>query len=386
MSVAAPGVPAATGRGTRALHPAARFAVVALALVVLVNVALALLDSTTRGADEAAPRSSSFSTGSTGVAAWGELLRRNDRPTRALRGGLTDESLASGSTLVVLDPDGVDADEARHVRAFVEGGGRLVAGGSSVGSLLRELLDDPPRWSPAGVGRAVPEGEAPEVNGIAGVVTADEGSWGEIGETEAILGRGQRTLATVAAVGDGRVVMLADASPLQNRLLDRADNAAFALGVVGASGPVQFAEGQHGYGEATGLGAIPTRWKWALAGLAVAGLGGAVAAGRRLGPPEDAARSLPPPRRVYVDALGEALARSRRPAVALAPLQAAVRARLASRAGLGADATEAQLRAAAARFGWSAAETDALFEPPRSDDDVLAAGSALARVTGGGEE
>ena len=108
--------------GWRGLHPGARFAVVAVALLLVVNVALQLLDSTTRGADETAPRSSSFSTGSTGVAGWAELLRRNDRSTSAVRGSLTHESLISDSTLVVLDPDGVSDGEARDVRAFVESG------------------------------------------------------------------------------------------------------------------------------------------------------------------------------------------------------------------------------------------------------------------------
>ncbi|MGH8985550.1 MAG: hypothetical protein ACRDY6_16955, partial [Acidimicrobiia bacterium] len=85
---------------------------------------------------------------------------------------------------------------------------------------------------------------------------------------------------------------------------------------------------------------------------------------------------------VYVDAVAEALSRTRRPAAALAPLQAAARARLASRAGLGPDASEEQLRAAAARLGWTRGEVDALFAPVRGDDDVLAAGRALVRATG----
>lgn len=370
-------------RGWRDLHPGVRVVLVALALLIAVNLALQLLASTTRGADETAPRSSSFSTGETGVAGWAELLQRNDRSTSALRGRVTADSVEPDHALVVLDPGGLEATEARAVRRFVERGGRLVAGGSSVEGLLRTLFDEPPEWSAAGVPRAEPDGDAPEVAGIAEVATAGAGSWRTVGETRAILSGGGRVLASAADLGAGRVVMLADPSPLQNRLLDRSDNAAFALRITGTTGAVQFAEGPHGYGDATGLGAIPTRWKWALAGLAVAALVGAVAAGRRLGPPEDEARPLPPPRRVYVDAVAQALARTRRPAGALAPLQAATRARLARRAGLGPDAGEPELRAAATRLGWTTAETDALFAPVRDDEDVLAAGRALARVTGG---
>ncbi|MGH9030956.1 MAG: DUF4350 domain-containing protein, partial [Acidimicrobiia bacterium] len=304
-------------RGWRNLHPAARFGIVAVALLILVNVALRLLDSSTRGADETAPRSSSFSTGSTGVAGWAELLRRNDHATSAVRGGLTHESLSPDAALVVLDPDAVSDAEARDVRTFVESGGRLVAGGGSVGGLLRALFDEPPEWSPEGIPRAQSDGNAPEVAGIGELVTVGEGVWRDAGETEAVVSGRAGTLVTVADLGAGRVVMVADPSPLQNRLLDRADNAAFALQITGEAGTVRFAEGQHGYGDATGLGAIPSRWKWALAGLAVAMLVGAVAVGRRLGPAEEDARALPPPRRVYVDAVAEALARTRQPAASL---------------------------------------------------------------------
>jgi hypothetical protein len=77
------------------------------------------------------------------------------------------------------------------------------------------------------------------------------------------------------------------------------------------------------------------------------------------------------------------LARTNQPAHALGPLQAAARARLAQRAGLPPTAPEEQLRAAAARLGWSATEVDALFAPARTPGDVVAAGSALAHANEG---
>jgi hypothetical protein len=43
-------------------------------------------------------------------------------------------------------------------------------------------------------------------------------------------------------------------------------------------------------------------------------------------------------------------------------------------------ASEQQLRAAAARLGWSTPETDALFAPPGTAVEVVAAGGALARA------
>ena len=375
-----------TGTGAwRRLHPALRAVIVLVVLAVVVNVALSLLDSSTRGADETAPQSSSLSTGRDGLAAYAELLRRNNRDTDEQRGDVTDTGLSPADTLVVLDPVGFDRDEERAVRRFVERGGRLVAGGAGAAGLLAVVLTDPPAWSPAGVRNAEPVSGAAEVAGLDSVRTAGEGSWSTLGETTPVLGDGTRTLATVGDVGRGRVVALADPSPVQNRLLGTADNAGFGVAAAGDGRTVVFAEGAHGYGEASGLGAIPGRWQAALVGLTLAALLGVVAAGRRLGPPEDAARPLPPPRREYVDAVAVSLARTKQPAEALGPLQAAARARLARRAGLPPTASEAQLRAAAARLGWSAGETDALFAPVRSAHEVVAAGGALARANQGEE-
>jgi len=370
-------------RSWRRLHPAVRVVIVIVVFAVVVNVALSLLDASTRGADQTAPRSSSLSTGRDGLAAYAELLRRNDHDTEARRGVVTNPALATADTLVVLDPVGFDHDEEGVARRFVAGGGRLLAGGVGATGLLAAVLAEPPAWSPAGVRNAAPVGGAREVAGLRSVRTAGEGSWSKPGGTTPILGDGSRVLASVATVGRGRVVALADPSPLQNRLLGSADNAGFGLAAAGDGRTVVFAEGAHGYGEASGLGAIPGRWQAALVGLTLAALLGVVAAGRRLGPPEEAARPLPPPRREYVDAVAVSLARTNQPALALGPLQGAARARVAQRAGLPPAASDAQLQAAAARLGWSADEIDALFAPARTPGDVVAAGRALAHANGG---
>jgi hypothetical protein len=370
----------------RRLHPALRVAIVLVALVVIVNVALSLLDSSTRGADETAPRSSSLSTGRDGMAAYAELLHQNNHATEGLRGSLTDHHLFTDATLVVLDPIGLDRDQEQAVRRFVERGGRLVAGGAGATPLLATLLGDPPALSADGAPSAEPVRAAPEVAGLHSVRSAGDGSWSEPGSTLPVLAQGMRVLATVADVGRGRIVALADPSPLQNRLLGAADNAGFGLAAAGEGRTVLFAEGLHGYGRERGLGAIPGRWQAALIGLALAALLGVVAAGRRLGPAEDAERDLPPPRRAYVDAVAASLARTRRPVEALAPLQAAARARVSRHAGLPPAASEPELRAAATRLGWSVADIDALFAPARTDDEVVAAGNALVRANEGGAE
>lgn len=122
-----------------------------------------------------------------------------------------------------------------------------------------------------------------------------------------VAGAGTRPTVLVGAVGEGRVVALADAGPLQNVSLGQADNAAFALAAAGdRDRPVVFVESVHGYG-ASGLDAVPAAWKWAAAGLVVALLAGLWAAGTRFGPAEPGARALRPPRRDHVEAVAAGL-------------------------------------------------------------------------------
>ncbi len=71
-----------------------------------------------------------------------------------------------------------------------------------------------------------------------------------------------------------------------------------------------FAESVHGFGAGTGLVALPSRWKWTLAGLLLAALIYVASRFRRLGPPEPRPATALPPRREHVEALALALSRS----------------------------------------------------------------------------
>jgi hypothetical protein len=346
-----------------------RAGIAAVAVVVLINVGLGLLDSATRGADRSGERSSSFSTAASGTAAYAELLERFGHDTTRARGAISLEKLDPRSTVIVLDA-GVPSDsERRALGLFVDVGGRLVAGGEDAVEWASVSSDDI-TWEPRG-----PKATRARVSGDTYVVRSDG------------LGRFETDEGSLLAeqLGGGNGIMLvADTSPLQNRRLDEAGNAAFGIALAGDEGrAVVFIEGPHGFGSESGLDAIPGRWKVALVGGALAALLTLIASSRRLGPAEETVRRLAPPRRAYVDALGAALARTRRPAEAVAPLQAQARNELARRAGLPADASPEALRAEAFRAGWSAAEIDALFAPAADDESILAAGRALARAERG---
>ena len=348
---------------------------------VVVNVVVALVSRYTR--NPGGPTSSSYATAPEGLAAYFDLLARSGHPVTRIRDDLAKARLDAKSTVVVLDPSDVDVTAGATLERFVEQGGRLLAGGAA-GTHSLGIFEDAPVWQAGGPRRSAVLAPAAEVAGVSSVVSAGKGSWESAGEALPVLGGGGRVLAVVATIGRGRVALLADASPLQNRLLGRADDAAFGLALAGAhTRPVAFVESVHGYGRASGLRAIPNSWRWALGGLVLAALVLVWARGRRLGPPERSERDLPPPRRAYVDSVAALLARSKRPQQAVAPVQAAVRERIREAARLPDDADEASVRAAGSGLGLGDDELGAALGTPRAPAEVLAAGRALARLERG---
>ena len=364
----------------RGLPPWARWVTGIGIVVIVLNVGLTLLQNVYAG-PEGKP-SSAYATAPTGIAAFAELLAGHGYPVLPLRGSL-EESLPDDGTLLVLEPETMTSDDTASLKRWVENGGRLVIGGSAP-LWLDRLFPDGPRWSPAGVLEGVPLAPVPETAGIAAIGGEGFGSWEDSAGALPIVGlqsESARTLVAVATPGTGRAVLLADPSVLHNRFLARADNAAFGLNLAGEPGtPVYFAEGVHGYGNETGLGAIPVRWKIALGGLALAAIVWMVAVGRRLGPPQPEGRDLPPPRRAYLEALTTTLARTKRRDEVVAPVRAAARSQIARRVGLESDAAPAALEGAARALGLTDEEIAAVMR----DGDPLAAGRALAKLGGRG--
>ncbi|MDP8975390.1 MAG: DUF4350 domain-containing protein [Actinomycetota bacterium] len=376
----------------QALGAGWRAALVVVALVVGVNVLLAGVRQVTGGAAPGGKPSSSYATARDGAAAYAELLVRRGHPVERLRSALDRAPLRAGSTLVVLDPRPLEEAESAALERFVRSGGRLVLAGRETAPVLQRLLPEGPVWSPSGMDRARPLVPSPEVSRVASVRASGEGSWNSVGSALPVLaGRPSDTgpspddseplLAAVAAVGEGRVVLVADAGLFQNRLLAEEDNAEFAVAAVGARGrPVDFAEATHGYRESEGLAAVPSRWRWAIGGLVVAALVWMWSRARRFGPAEEAARPLPPPRRAYVDAVAASVARAKQPDAGVEPLRTAAFGRLARRAGLSPDAGATELVDAARRLGGDPVDVARLLGPITDDDDLVGAGRAAAWV------
>lgn len=356
--------------------PGARILAGVIALFVALNIVSLVVSSISP--EPSGKDGSAYATQPRGAAAYAELLLRGGHPIGYERDPLQDARLDPAGTVIVLDADLEDEERAALAR-FVRDGGRLVAAGEDAGA---GLVPRAPRWSEEGAVIARPGVPVPETSGVRRVRSAGTGSFASLRGALPVLG-GKRATLAVARAGRGRALLLADSSPLQNRLLGEADNAALGLGLAGAAGRrVTFVESVHGFGRETGLAALPARWQAGLAIAILAALLLLLSRARRLGPPESGGEEPTPARREHVDALALALQRAREPEVALAPVRAAARAQVARAAGLGPGATDRdeEIRAAALKLGFEDDEVAAMAGAEQGiSDDVPALGRALAR-------
>ncbi len=247
---------------------------IAIAVVVAGLVAANLfaqgLDRAVGGSEPGGATGSSYGTAADGLAAFASLLSHYGHDVGQQRGSLVDDPPPQDATAFVLEPKVLTSNDGEALRQFVTAGGRLVIGGFAP-FYLHDLADAPPAWSPDGNSTwTVADGSLGQARDIE---AAGTGSWSAPNGTTPLVGTTGRSLVAHATVGRGEIFYLADASPLENAYLGSGDNAAFALALAGTAGrSVVFPEGVHGYGTSRGLGAIPERWKFALALLGVAAL------------------------------------------------------------------------------------------------------------------
>jgi hypothetical protein len=352
--------------------------------LIVVNLVAQGIDRAVGGDQPGGATGSSYATAPDGLAAFSTLLTHYGYEIQQRRGALSDHPLPANATVFVLDPLAVTNTDAVTLLQFVENGGRLVIGGGAP-FYLRDFRDRPPTWQRDGLASWTFIG--PRFANVRDIEAAGIGAWSSPGSGSTIVGTDDRALLTHEQVGNGEMFFLADASPLENAFLGTGDNAAFGLALAGdPSRPVIFPEGTHGYGASRGLAALPNRWKVALILVAVAALAFVWSRARRFGPPDRAARDLPPARAEYVEALSITLERTHDQAGALLPAQRWARARLAARAGLGAQPNDEELAHAARSFGCTSEETLALLAPVSDDASILALGRAVARVGGDGRK
>jgi hypothetical protein len=360
----------------------ARRALKALAWAALATAVIALAINSV-SPHQSEPPGSSYATSGGGLSAYAELLTRSGHRVVRLRAAPSRARLDPAGTVIVLDPAILAPADVSALARFVDAGGVLLAGGQDPGPWLARLMPDPPAWQPGGQNEYVPLLATAETAGVSEVLSAGQGSWSSPRAALPVLGTPDASLVDVAVLGAGRIELLADSSTLENQLLANADDAALGLALAGPAGrPVAFDEGVHGYGSATGLAALPSRWKWALLGLLLAALTGVGARFRRLAAPDPEGVPALPPRRAHVDAIALALARSGPPGRAAASVREHALRQLRTRAGLDPGAGATEVAEAASRLGLDEHETDALTSDVLADDGLLAAGRGLAKLSG----
>jgi hypothetical protein len=349
---------------------------VVLAVIVL-RVAVSLLSEPD---PPGGPPSSSYTTGAGGMAAYATLLERHGHAVFQARTLLDRVALAPTDTVLVLDVN-VRREEADALGAFVRAGGTLVAGGAEVGRWLEPLVPSAPKPTVVEFSSATVFAPVPETVGVRSVLTSGRYAFAPDGGGGAlpILGGPGGDLAEVAMVGRGRVVLVADTYPLTNDGLARADDATFALAIAAPGSRVVFDELPHGYGIASGYGALPIGIIVALLGLGAGIVIFGWSRAWRLGPPRRPDRELPPPRGLVVDAVAATLARTTDHAAGVEPLRREAR-RLLERRTHGTAGDDA-LRATALALGATAEEAAALFGHGATEHELLALGRGMARIS-----
>ncbi len=355
--------------------------VIAVVVVVAVNLVARGLDDAVGGREPSGADSSSYATQSAGLAAFTELLTRYGHDIRRIRGDLADATLSPDETVILADPGtALTADDSDALRSFAESGGRLVMIGVDP-SAASQIIDNTPGLQP---GRQHYRQFAPALDELTEVLSAGSRAYENEGDAEILVRDRDRVLALAQPLGAGDVVHIPAGIPHSFLYLDQADNAALGLLLTGDTRQtVVFVEGVHGYDRASGLSAIPSRWKVALLVLVAAAIVFAWARGRRLGPADEPNRTLPPARAEYVDALSGQLARTGEPGAALDGLGAWARRTAAMRAGLPPDASPHAVEDALRNLGLTDEEVDALRRAPRTEAEILALGRAATRVTQG---
>ena len=385
------GSESAVVRWWRSLGRAQRVVATVLGVVVVANLTLTGVESTIGGSEPGGPISSSFSTGERGLEGYADLAgARGHRVTR-LREPLTPNTLTPTGpdetvTVVIADAGASDGgtpmteEEVQTLVDFVREGGRLVLTGPTSWPLVQRLTGDVLTASYADPAAELTAWlEVPDLGGAL-ILQGDEGlRWDSTGSLTPVVGAGTDPAVLVGSAGRGRLVVVADGVLLHNRNLNRADNAAFGLGLLGDPGAhIVFVESIHGFGR-TGLDAVPSSWKWTALAMALVVVMGLWSAGTRFGPPEPDRRVLRPPRQDHVDALAAGLHRVTPDAAeAAAPLVDRLRADVADDLRQPVDASDAVLRRAAE--GTDAETTvNVVVNPEPGARGALAVGALAAR-------
>ncbi len=351
---------------------------------------------------------SSLSTAPDGLAAYADLLAKFGHKVDRLYARLsaeTEYARVATDTLVVASPSSWNESDSAAVRRLVIKGGTAVLAGSFLDTpTIEGLLGLPvttsattktPRSVPrlqlsgyCGSQRYLALPSSPFTAGIREVETvAGSACFTTPGSFSKMLVNSNGILGLWKRVGQGSLVLMASSSPLQNAMISKDDNAAFAVDLAGhPRNTVTFDETVHPITSVkqVGFGAVPLHWKVALGLGLLAALVAIWSVGKRLGPVSPPERALAPARSGYVDAMATNLSRLHSADDAVALLQEEGRNRLRHRFSIPTNAGDSGLFVTARQACVPDYVLEGLYINTHEKGALTAAGKALAWTAGAG--
>jgi uncharacterized protein DUF4350 len=314
--------------------------VLLLALIALLGVVAAVTSTRPVGASPGHESSSDALDGTSALRLYAERLGYR---TAALEGEF--QLPAAPSLLFVftpLPPNGYSASQAAQLRSWVSAGGVLVYAAESGDPQLDRALSLGRRPNLVDAAAGVP---APILGGLRRVQGSAQAQPFAGRQRQVPLLRNSKgdILGLTLAVGNGRVVALADPLALCNGYLGQADNgrlAADLLAMAPGGGSVLFDEYHHGAAAATGPSTAWTATSWgaAILWIALVLVVGLALRGRAFGPRVPLSPGGDRSSAEYATAVGALLRRARARSVTLQTLDSASRRLCGERLGLSGEA------------------------------------------------
>lgn len=343
--------------------------------IVALNIIVWVATSFSSGGSVGGPDGSTFVTTPDGSAAVAGMLERLGIEVVRSRLPLDETDLSSEATLVLIDvaADDYTTSELRALEEFLDAGGSVIVAGPT--EVVGRLLPDASDWRSRGGSIAHPRGPLLAENSFQNAPLSGFGSFEvSTSDTPIWMTEDEEVVAVARSVGDGFFAWVADSYPFHNVGIGRGESAVAIYRLLDPSGAVVFDEVRHGFRQSGGLWeVIPRNWRTMLGLAAVVALLGLVAYARRLGPPHDFRRRLPPSREAYLEAVAGIMSRAGASADASEVIRTEARARLTARTSAGADLAEA-----ASAAGLGRREAEAILGESRDDETLMAADRALA--------
>jgi len=220
--------------------------IAASVFVIMVGAALLLARATS--ADENTP--SVYSAASSGCKAAFILLQESGYQVQTWERQTSELPDGRGKTLIIAEPASFPKNEEKQkLEAFLRGGGQLIAAGRFAGFYLplSDAVPDPlngmtwkrvPALSLSPITRAAPE-----------ITLSPQAYWRPDGGAVGLYGEAGRPVVVEFKLGEGKVIWLADVTPLTNAGLKESGNLEFLLAAIGGPDQTQvlWDEYIHGY-------------------------------------------------------------------------------------------------------------------------------------------